>query len=141
MPINIETIKRLLLFLEENIAQMKRPDMSKSKLENDDDLRLAMERRLQTSIESVIDISTHIISGESLGVTEHNKDAILLLGEKGIVNKELTKKLALATDMRNVLVHGYGHIDLNLFFKAISEDVNDLKQFTEEIENYLSLKS
>ena len=141
MPINIEIIKRLLAFLEKNIAEMSRPNLSKNDLLKEEDLRLAMERRLQTSIEACIDIASHIISSESLGIVEHNKDALILLGEKGIISKELSKKLSIATDMRNVLVHGYGHIDFNLFYRAITEDIVDLKQFIQEIQAFLEKKT
>lgn len=138
MPINKETIKSLLSFLENNIKEMSRPSLSKEGLKGNEDLRLAMERRLQTSIETCIDIAFHIVSANSLGIAEHNKDAIILLGEKKIIDGKLANKLVIATDMRNVLVHGYGHIDLDIFYKAITEDIIDLREFVKQINNYLS---
>lgn len=137
MPVDKEVIKRLLLYLEETIKEMRRPNLTKKSLSEEKDLRLAMERRLQTAIESCIDIAFHIIAGQSLGIVEHNKDALLLLGEKGVINKNLAGRLSIATDMRNVLVHGYGHIDLDRFYEALTEDIADLKDFASEINQYL----
>ena len=137
MPIEKEVLKRLLLYLDHLTKGLKRPGLTKEILKEDEDVRLAMERRLQTAIECCIDISFHIISGEALGVVEHNKDALLLLGTKGIINKELAGRLADATDMSNVLVHGYDHIDLNEFYKAITEDLNNLKDFSSQISDFL----
>ena len=137
MPIEKEVLKRLLLYLDHLTKGLKRPGLTKEILKEDEDIRLAMERRLQTAIECCIDISFHIISGEALGVVEHHKDALFLLGTKGIINKELAGRLADATDMRNVLVHGYDHIDLNEFYKAITEDLKDLKDFSSQISDFL----
>lgn len=137
MPIEKEIINRLLLYLDHLTKGLKRPGLSKEILKTNEDVRLAMERRLQTAIECCIDISFHIISGEAFGVVEHNKDALLLLGEKGVIDKELAGCLAHATDMRNVLVHGYDHIDLNEFYKAITEDLDDLRDFSKQITEFL----
>lgn len=137
MPLNKETIKRLLLYLEETLKEITQAELTKNKLLRDKDLRLSMERRLQTTIEACIDIAFHIIASKSLRVVEHNKDAILLLGEKGIIEKNLANRIAGATDMRNVLVHGYSHIDLDLFFKALTEDLEDLKEFAHQINSFL----
>jgi len=137
MPIEKELIRRLLLYLDHLTKGLKRPGLTKEILKKNEDVRLAMERRLQTAIECCIDISFHIISGENLGVVEHNKDALLLLGTKGIISKKVAGRLAEATSMRNVLVHGYDHVDLNEFYKAITEDLDDLKDFSEQISDFL----
>jgi len=138
MPVNQELVRRLLLYLEKMISGMKRSGLTRKKLLDDEDLRLATERRLQTAIEACIDIAFHIIAGENLGIVEHNKDAILLLGQKGVISKSLANRVAAATDMRNVLVHGYGKIDFDLFYKAILEDVIDLEEFIKKITLHIS---
>lgn len=138
MSVDKEIIRRLLLFLEEQIRLMERPTLTKEELEKNLDFRAATERRLQVAIEACIDISRHIIAGEGLGVVEHNKDAILLLGEKKIIPKGLALRVAAATDMRNVLVHGYEKLRIEDIYKAVTEDLKDLEEFAREIDKFIS---
>lgn len=140
MPVQIEILRRLLLYLDEQIRLMQKKGLTKEELKQNLDLRQAMERRLQTAIEASIDLAFHIIAGEELGVVEHNKDALLLLGEKKIIPLDLARRLADATDMRNVLVHGYEKVDLDQLYRAITEDVKDLKEFAEEIDAFVVSK-
>lgn len=140
MPVQIEILRRLLLYLDEQIMLMQKKGLIKEELKQNMDLRQAMERRLQTAIEACIDLAFHIIAGEGLGVVEHNKDALLLLGEKKIIPMGLANRLADATDMRNVLVHGYEKVDLDQLYQAITEDVKDLKEFAQEIDAFVVSK-
>lgn len=140
MPVQIEILRRLLLYLDEQIRLMQKRGLTKEELKQNLDLRQAMERRLQTAIEACIDLAFHIIAGEELGIVEHNKDALLLLGEKKIIPLDLARRLADATDMRNVLVHGYEKVDLDQLYQAITEDVKDLKEFAEEIDAFVVSK-
>lgn len=139
MPVDLEIIRRLINHIENNLRAMQDPGVVKEKVNNDEVLRLSLERRLQTSIEACIDIAFHIVATKNLGSVEHNKDAILLLGQKNIIKPDLAGRLASATDMRNVLVHGYGRIDFDMFYKAITEDVVDLEDYLRQIGLYLGL--
>lgn len=140
MPVEKEIIRRLLLYLEEQIKLMRRRSLTQKELEENLDLRAAMERRLQVAIEVCIDISRHLIAGEGLGVVEHNKDTILKLGEKGIIPQGLASRVASATDMRNVLVHGYEKVRPEEVYRAITEDIGDLENFAQEIDLFISRK-
>lgn len=141
MPAQTETLKKLLLYLEEKIKALQDKRITKEGLKKaDSDIRAATERRLQLAIECCIDIARHIIAGENLGVAEHNKDAILLLGEKGIIPKKVASLMAEATDMRNVLVHGYQKITFQEIYSAIKENLQDLKEFAKYIDLFISKK-
>lgn len=49
--------------------------------------------------------------------------------------------MAEATDMRNVLVHGYHKITYQQISSAIKENLQDLKEFAKYIDLFISKKS
>ena len=141
MPTQTETLKKLLLHLEEKIKALQDKSITEEGLKKEDsDIRAATERRLQVAIECCIDIARHIIAGENLGVVEHNKDAVLLLGKKEIIPKKLALLIAEATDMRNVLVHGYQKITYQEISSALKENLQDLKEFAKHIDLFINKK-
>lgn len=141
MATQTETLRKLLLFLEEKIKLLQGKRITEEELKKQEgDIRAAAERRLQLAIESCIDIARHIVAAENFGIVEHNKDAVLLLGKKGIIPKDLAALVAEATDMRNILVHGYKKVAYQEISKAIKEDLQDLKKFAEYIARYIEKK-
>ena len=142
MDLPNDTLKQLLFYLEEKIKLLQDKRITKEELKKTDgDLRTATERRLQLAIEACIDIARHIIAAQNLGVVEHNRDALLLLGEKGVVPKKIVAKVASAAEMRNVLVHGYQKVSYQEIYKAVKEDLKDLKKFAEYVNNYIIKES
>ncbi|OGE26283.1 hypothetical protein A3C26_03780 [Candidatus Daviesbacteria bacterium RIFCSPHIGHO2_02_FULL_39_12] len=65
------------------------------------------------------------------------KDAFIFLGEKEIINRELSLKMGRAADFRNRVVHGYNNFDFKLLFKDYKHDIKDLRQFGAKILRYL----
>ena len=64
-----------------------------------------------TAIEGCIDAAQHVCASEGLGAPDTNGDAMRLLGEHGLVPRDLAQRLAAAVGFRNVLVHGYASVD------------------------------
>jgi len=65
------------------------------------------------------------------------KDAFIFLGEKEIINRELSLKMGRAADFRNRVVHGYNDFDFKALFKDYREDLKDLRIFGSEILKYI----
>lgn len=88
-------------------------------------------------METATDITTHLIAGLSLERKETAKDAFTLLGEKKIISKELVKKMGLACDFRNLVVHGYQKIDFKRLLRDYKDDLADLYEFIRQINTFL----
>ena len=97
--------------------------------------------RIQQSVETSIDIATHIIASLSLERKERAKDAFLLLGSEEIIKQDLALRMGKAADFRNRVVHGYNDFDFSLLFKDYKKDVADLRNFGAQILEYLKRKS
>ncbi len=84
---------------------------------------------LQVAIQNCIDMASHIISDENMGVAGSTSEIFYLLQENDYINAELTEKIIGAVGLRNLLVHEYGHLDLKKVYDIIQNDVNYLRNF------------
>lgn len=80
---------------------------------------------LVTTIEGCVDVAQHICSSENLGAPDSNAAAIRLLGGSvGIIEPDLTERLALAVGFRNVLVHQYATVDDRIVLESVGRLVD-----------------
>ncbi len=84
---------------------------------------------LQRAIQATIDIAVHYISSEGWGVPRTIKDNFRILFQKGIIGKELTDRLEKMTGFRNIAVHGYRAIDVNILKHILKNHSKDLEDF------------
>lgn len=83
---------------------------------------------IQRACESSIDLAMHIVSKKKLGLPITSRDAFRYLNEAEIIDDDLAKSLMNMVGFRNIAVHDYEAIDLNIL-QAIIE--NHLTNFIE----------
>ena len=88
---------------------------------------------LQKVIQNCIDMAAHIVSEEGLGVAGSTNELFYLLEDRGIIDRGLTEKMVRAVGIRNLVVHEYGKVDLEVVYRVTHEDVNDLKEFAKTL--------
>lgn len=137
MALDRQTLDELLNYLEQMIDQLATKQITADKLSHNEDLLFAVEHRLQTAIECVINISEHIVAGLNLGHEDTAKDTIKTLAKNKIIAGDLADRLSEATDMRNVLVHLYFKINIEKIAKATTDDLNDLRDFAKAVNEFL----
>jgi uncharacterized protein YutE (UPF0331/DUF86 family) len=98
--------------------------------------RRAVERLLQISIESIIDISYIIISNLKLGAPSDEDELFDKLTQKNIISKDIAIILKEMKGFRNVLVHKYGKVDDEQVFENL-EKLDDFEKFKKEILRFL----
>ncbi len=64
-------------------------------------------------------------------------EAILLMGELGVLSAEFAQNLAPLAGFRNALIHEYLVVDWDQVYKSL-ENLDDLKYFAIEIQTWLS---
>lgn len=77
----------------------------------DADLRAATERRLQLAIQACVDVGAHLVSELNLEPAADYGSVFHSLARAGIVDAELSVRLASAAGQRRLLVHDYLAID------------------------------
>jgi len=109
------------------------------RLKEDKIFRGAVERYFQLAVECVIDIGEILISNLKLRKPEDGRDVIDILGEKKIIPDGFAYTFGPITGFRNILVHNYVKIDLELVYKFLKENLEDFNQFAKYISQYLKL--
>ncbi len=140
MPSEFSGIERRLDELNERLARLV-PLRERNRAEFDSDpyLRDIAERNLEISAQCCIDICHRIIVLENTRKPKDYYEAILIMGELGILSADFANRLAPLAGFRNVLVHEYLGVDWDQVYKNL-QNLDDLMIFAKEIQGWLSQK-
>lgn len=108
---------------------------------NSRDLQSIVERRLQTAIESAINIGNHIIARLGLRPPQDYAHVFQILGEAGVLSAEMAQRMMDMARFRNLLVHVYWEIDHKRVYEALPERIKTLDSFVEDIVRWLEESS
>ena len=89
-----------------------------------------VEHTLQIAIQAAVDVASHIVSDERLGEPATNRQLFDLLARAGWLQPDLAEILKRMTAFRNILVHGYQTVDLEILRDIAEHRVEDLLRFT-----------
>ena len=88
---------------------------------------------LQRACQAVIDIAMHIISVRNLGAPQSGKGAFTILQENNIIDEKTAKQMQGMIGFRNIAVHEYQELDLNILKNILDEHLEELREFAREI--------
>ncbi len=94
---------------------------------------------LQRAVQAAIDLATHIIASEGLGLSETIKDNFKLLNNAKIINDELTQLMESMAGFRNIAIHDYQAIDKDILKSILTKNLIDLETFYTTILLYFNL--
>lgn len=95
---------------------------------------------LQLAIQNALDICSHIISDERLGEPVTNQELFSILERHGWLQPDLAPRLRNMAGFRNVLVHAYDRLDLNILVDVLRHRLTDLDGFVSAIRRGLSAR-
>ena len=134
-------IERRLDELSERLARLE-PLRGRPRTDFDQDpyLRDIVERNLEVAAQCCIDISHRIISLEGAQKPADYYEAILRMGELGVVPPGFARALAPLAGFRNILVHEYLSVDWDEVYRMLYR-VQDLERFGELVRSWLTRKA
>jgi uncharacterized protein YutE (UPF0331/DUF86 family) len=88
---------------------------------------------IQRACEASIDIAMHLVSEKKLGVPKASREAFKLLQEAGLIDEGLAKTLMNMVGFRNIAVHDYQTLELDILVAILDKHIDDFKQFTKII--------
>lgn len=88
-----------------------------------------VERTLQMTIETCVDIANHVIADREIRVPTTYADAFESLSEAGFLDAAQRDAMIRMTKFRNVIVHDYMRVDPAVVVKILREHLDDLTQF------------
>jgi uncharacterized protein YutE (UPF0331/DUF86 family) len=76
------------------------------------------------------------VAAEALGLPEKVRDNFSILRKKGVVDPELASKMEKMTGFRNIAVHNYQALDLDILKSILSNNLKDLEDFSSALLHY-----
>lgn len=111
--------------IERCIATIVKYYDNNSKLLDDIMVQDAIVMNIERICQRVIDISVCLIREYKLGVPKESREVFDKLVEKKVITKDLAKNLKNMVAFRNIAVHEYKNLDLQIVKKIIEEKLDD----------------
>jgi uncharacterized protein YutE (UPF0331/DUF86 family) len=92
---------------------------------------------LQLAIQCTIDIGSHLLSGIGAERPADYKNVILGLGRQGIISADFAKRFQGIAGFRNILVHQYLQVNVEIVYEKLEEGLEDFEQFMVFVHTYL----
>jgi len=137
--IDRDSICRRLHALESYTVELERLGVTLSRAEFDGNLssRWMVEHGLQLAITCVLDVANHLVAGEHLGSPQSYREAIELLGERGILQAEFVATVRGMPGFRNILVHDYLAVDPTVVWDILHTGPAQFRAFIRHIAAHL----
>jgi uncharacterized protein YutE (UPF0331/DUF86 family) len=95
-----------------------------------------VERNLEVAAQAILDLSHRIISQTGAEPPEDYRDAILKMGELGIVPGKFAEKMAPLAGFRNILIHEYTSLDWDIVYDHLQR-LDELETFHQYFTDWL----
>ncbi|MGC8589162.1 DUF86 domain-containing protein [Athalassotoga sp.] len=138
--INKDLISERLSMLAEYAKELKAiSETDKNHFIDNPILSAAAESYLRRSLECIFDVGRHILAKTgNIELSTEYKAIAKGLGEKEIVDAELSKKMVKMAGYRNRIVHLYNEISNEELYEIITTDLKDIEIFVDEIKSYMN---
>lgn len=83
--------------------------------------------------EQAIDLANHMVRLRQLGVPGSSHEAFALLAQAGVVPEALARRLAAMVGFRNVAVHQYRELNLDIVEAVLGAGLDDLLALAESV--------
>lgn len=141
MSINVSYIKEKLASSKKYLEALKAiQETPKSEFLENLSVQLQAERLFEILTLVMLDICTHIVANSTELPPESYSDCIVTLAKLNVISSDNSEKFVRIIKMRNIIVHQYGQVDLELLHKGIQMLDKDFLTFKEEVIKWLSSK-
>jgi uncharacterized protein YutE (UPF0331/DUF86 family) len=99
--------------------------------------RWAVERGLLRCIQDILNISNHVLAGLGFLVPETYRGSILAMASAGVIPRRFAEKLAPMAGFRNILVHDYIEVNLEIVYSLFQGHLDDFREFAGYVARFL----
>lgn len=94
---------------------------------------------LQRAVQSTIDLAAHIISDEGLGLPSELRENFSILEKAKIISSDLSARMQKMVGFRNVAVHDYTKINVDVLKSVLEKDLKDVEEFYSAVLKYFRM--
>ena len=84
---------------------------------------------IQRAIQAAVDMATHIVRIKKLGIPQNSVETFSLLEDDRLIDKDLAFSLQKMIGFRNIAVHDYQKLDLDIVVSVIEKNLADVQRF------------
>lgn len=84
---------------------------------------------LQRACEAAIDLAMHLVRIKNLGIPQESRDAFTLLSGAQVIGADSARRLKAMVGFRNLAVHDYQELNLDIVLSIIRSNLADLEEF------------
>jgi len=107
----------------------KKPEVFLSDIDAQDIVVLNLTRIIQLCV----DIAMHIIASSNASFPQTMSESFDVLNQLDLIDKPLAEKLKKSVGFRNIAIHTYGDLDLELTYMIAKHHIGDFKEFIKQI--------
>ena len=107
---------------------------SRQEIEENVDIRGAVERYLYLAAQASIDLAEAVIAYKGFRKPTTMSETFYILNEEDIVSGELTEKMVRMVGFRNVMAHDYEKVNYDIVYDVLQNRLADVAEFIERIE-------
>ena len=97
--------------------------------ERDYDRQDIIVLNLQRACEQALDMANHVVAARKLGWPRTSAESFDLLEQAGLVTAAMAGQMKAMVGLRNVVVHQYQDLDLDIVTSVVQEHLDDLSEF------------
>jgi len=131
-------VERKLHLLDELLRDLEGAGtVTADALRDDRMLRHGVERLLTQIVQLAVDINAHTVVGMGHPTPSDYRGSFSEAAAVGALSEALAESLLPSVGLRNLLVHEYAAIDLNLVAEACARAVTGFRSYVREISTFL----
>lgn len=140
---NIDLLLQKQVSVERCLKQVERYYQSADKTAFEQDYlhQDAINLNLQRVCELCIDVANITVRSLKLGLPKTSNQSFVLLCEAGIFDAALLPKLKGMVGFRNVLIHEYTKLDINILIDIVENGLNTPLEFVQQVIAAMSAKT
>ena len=102
-------------------------------LQNDFDAQDIISLNIQRAVQISVDIAAHILAEQLHEQTPTMAETFLTLSKYGILESQLASRLAKAVGFRNIAVHEYNTLDMDILYSIITKEIGCFYEFSDTV--------
>lgn len=92
---------------------------------------------LQRACQTAIDLGTYLVTIKKLGVPQTTREVFELLHRAKIIDPHLSKNLQSMVGFRNLSVHQYSEVDMQIIHAILENHLDDFRKFIKILKQWV----
>ena len=88
---------------------------------------------IERACQAAIDMGNRLLKINNLGLPQSNRDTFLKLEKNKIINIDLSRKMQAMSGFRNLAVHDYSSVNIEVVVNIVKNHLQDIQLFSEVI--------